>query len=184
MKFKSKIFLTFTLALVLALSLVLVSASHHSSSYSFMLGTGFVEEHSPDTAMARNGDTIEIMGAGDFTTGQKTITGNGTFVHKNSNGTIIGKGKWIATKLISFQPYGNGTTQGAPAEFEGGRALIRVILDPDSTGPSFEGTLKITCLIGDKIPKKAEEGIQLDVRGIPIHFNKEVSGETIFIRNS
>ena len=181
---QSKIFFVFFFALVLTLSLFLVSASHKSASYKYMIATGFLEEHGPDIAMARNGDTIELMGEGTFTTNPKTITGEGTFVHKNAEGEVIGTGKWAATKLISFQSYGDGTPQGLPAEFEGGRALVKVILDPDGIGPSFEGTLKITCLLGDKIPKKAEEGIQLAVRGIPIHFNKEVGGETVFIRES
>ena len=184
MKNHSKISLLVILGTALVLSLVLVSAMHQSKEYSYMIATGFLEDHGTDIAMAGNGDTIEIMGEGNFSTGPKTINGEGTFVHKNSEGEIIGTGKWVAVKLVNFQSYGSASAQDLPAEFEGGRALIKVILDPDSTGPSFEGTLKVTCLLGDKIPKKAEEGIQLNIREIPIHFNKEVSGETLFIRHS
>lgn len=156
-----------------------VSATHNAKNYTYIIGTEPVE--GPDISMAGNGDTITLTGEGTFDTGGMAA-GGGTFIHKNAKGNVLGTGRWVATKLISFQSYGNGSTQGLPDDLEGGRALLKIILDPDSVGPSFEGTLRINCLLGNKIPPKAEEGIRLAVRGIPINFNKEVSGETVFIR--
>ncbi len=161
-----------------------VFASHNIKEYTFMIGTGFLTEFGPVISEAPNGDTIEFIGEGNFSTFPKTISGGGTFIHRNSEGEVIGTGKWTAVKLISFKPYGAGTPQGLPENFEGGRALIKVILDPDSVGESFDGTLTVTCTIGDKIPLRAEEGIRLAVREIPINFNMEKSGATLFIRNA
>ncbi|MBI2631704.1 hypothetical protein HYW75_01755 [Candidatus Pacearchaeota archaeon] len=157
-----------------------VFATHTPKNYTFIIGKEPVE--GPDISMARNGDTITLTGEGTFGTFPKMATGGGTFVHKNADGDVLGTGKWAATKLISFQPYGNASAQGFPDNLEGGRVLLKVILDPDSVGPSFDGTLRITCLLGNKIPLKAKEGVRLDVRQIPINFNEEVSGETVFIR--
>ncbi|MBI2498770.1 hypothetical protein HYV88_00850 [Candidatus Woesearchaeota archaeon] len=156
--------------------------ARENSKYDFMIGTGFLRDFGNVISTAKNGDTIELVGEGSFNTKPKNITGSGTVIHKNSNGEIIGTGKWIVTKLITFQSYGNGGSQGLPDNFEGGRALIKVIIDPDNVGQSFESTLMVTCLLGDKIPPKASEGIRLAIRDIPINFNQEKSGATLFIR--
>ena len=113
----------------------------------------------------------------------KIVEGSGTFIHRNAGGEIIGAGVWTATKLISFKSYGSGALQGLPEDFEGGRALMKVYLDPNVRVPGFDGTLRIDCTLGD-VPKNAEEGIRLAVRGVPINFNKEVSGATLFIRKN
>lgn len=182
-KFQSDMFgVIFAIVITLLFSMFIVTASHNSASYEYLIGTGFLEEFGDVMTKAPNGDTIELKGSGTFTIGPKSITGNGTFIHRDAEGNILGTGKWVATKLISFKSYGSGAVQGLPEDFEGGRALIKVILDPDNTGPSFEGTLRVTCLLGDKIPTRDEEGIRLAVRGIPINFNKEMGGATLFIR--
>ncbi len=54
-------------------------------------------------------------------------------------------------------------------------------LTPEGTSLQFPATLWIDCLIGDKIPPSAEEGIRLNVNDL-INFNKTVhSGFTVFI---
>ncbi len=65
--------------------------------------------------------------------------------------------------------------QGTPEEFEGGLALIRVYLSP-----GFDGVMQVDCLLGDP-PASAKEGIRLAIHGTP-NFNKEVSGETLYVR--
>ena len=176
---------SFVCSVFLVLILIsVVSASNPIASYDYLIGSGPIEEFGPVISIAPNGDTIELKGQGSFSTKPKTITGNGTFIHRDFEGNILGTGKWVATKLISFKPYGNGIPQGLPEEFEGGRALVKVILDPDNIGPSFDGTLTITCILGDKIPLKAKEGIRLAVREIPVNFREESSGATLFIRTA
>jgi hypothetical protein len=65
----------------------------------------------------------------------------------------------------------------------GGEAKLAVTLTPDAD-PSVHlpGILWIDCLLGDKIPPSAEEGIRLNVQGL-INFNKTSphSGFTVFI---
>ncbi|MEK6860720.1 MAG: hypothetical protein AABY07_02000 [Nanoarchaeota archaeon] len=159
-----------------------VTAAHENVNYDYLIGNEFLEEFGPVMAKARNGDTIEFKGGGTFSTKPKTATGTGTFIHRNADGDIIGAGVWTATDLITFKSYGSGSFQELPAEFEGGRALIRVYLDPDPRIPGFNGVLKVTCLLGNKIPPKAQEGVQLLVRDAKINFNREMGGATLFIR--
>ncbi len=181
--FKKFLLVSIVLSIFVLIFSPLTIASHKQTSYEYMIGTGFLEEFGDVVSEASNGDTVELKGGGTFTIGPKTITGDGTVIHRDKDGNIIGTGKWVATKLIGFKSYGSGTPQGLPENFEGGRALIKIIIDLDSVGESFEGTLTITCTIGDKIPKKAEEGIRLAIRDIPINFNKEIGGGTLFIKN-
>ncbi len=181
---KKSSFLFVSFIIMLLILMPFISASHPATSYNFLIGSGPLEEFGPVISVASNGDTIELKGEGTFNTKPKTIKGNGTFIHRDSEGNVLGTGKWVTTKLISFKPYGNGIPQELPEEFEGGRALIKVLLDPDETGPSFDGTLTITCTLGNKIPPKAKEGIRLAVRGLPINFNEESSGAVVFIRTA
>lgn len=182
---------------ILALFLILttlpfVSASHPNIEYTWIIGAGFLEEFGPVIANASNtheGDTIQLMGQGNLSTKPKTIDGEGTFIHRDPSGNIIGTGHWQAEKLISFKSYGPGTPQGLPENFEGGRAIVRVKLHPDAGGESegshteeeFEGTLRIECAIGNH-PPKSMEGIRLAIRELKLNFNREVSGATLFIR--
>jgi len=88
----------------------------------YLIGIPPVE--GPDIARAAaNGDTIELTGSETFIPGTHHATGFGTFVHKNAAGDTLAAGSWIATKLLRFRSYGSGSAQGAPEEFEGGRAL-------------------------------------------------------------
>jgi len=179
---KFYIYLFLSLFIILSVS-PLVLATHNQATYEYLIGNQFLEEFGPVVSMARNGDTIELKGGGMFTLNPRTVTGNGTLIHRDVEGNIIGKGKWKAVKLLSFQKYGIGIPQGLPENYEGGRALIKVILEPENFNKTFEGTLKVTCIIGNKIPKRAKEGIELAVREAKINFREEISGGTLFIRN-
>lgn len=175
---------------VLLLSLNFVAAHEENLTYKYMIGTGFLSQFGKVVSTAPNGDMLEIKGEGMFSVHPfpKTVTGNGTVIHKDRNGKVIGTGKWKALKLIGFQSYGNGIPQNLSKDFEGGRALLIVRITPDNPDIlPIDAFLRITCTIGDKIPEKAMEGVRLAVRDVPqnfhpINFNREVSGGTLFIR--
>ena len=146
--------------------------------YAFLAGVAPIA--GPDEAMASNGDVVALTGQGTFSVHSKTVTGSGAFTHKNAAGTVIGSGTWTATQLLSFNSYGSGSAQGLPAELEGGQAVIQVHLSPQSGGAGFDAVLQIDCLLGSP-PPAAHEGIRLAVAGV-VNFNKELEGQTVFIR--
>lgn len=168
-------------SLVAGISLVflfsgLAGANHETETFDYLIGADPV--HGPVISRASNGDTIEIMGQGTLSIKPKSVSGGGTLVHKDEDGNVVGTGTWKAAKLLSFVPW--GTTEGFPENFEGGKAIIQVMLKPDGIDEEFEGILRFECLIGD-FPASAEEGAKLWVRGGP-NFREVVSGDTLFIR--
>ena len=175
-------FINIIMVFLLVFALTPLVLAHGNVNYEYLIGTGFTSEEGKVISMAPNGETVEILGNGTFSTKPKMITGSGTAIHRNKNGTIVARGTWQATKLISFKSYGSASAQSLPKEFEGGRALIKVSIKPDGFNQSFDGTLTVTCLLGDEVPKKQEEGIRLAIRAVPINFNKEISGATLFVR--
>ena len=177
----------FLLGSVLAVVFALVGvkgvrADSGAATYDYLLGTGPLcslgPDACPDIAMAPNGDKVEITGSGTLGIHPKTVTGGGTFTHKNAAGVVLATGTWTATKLLAFNGYGCGGV--FPADFCGGRAQIQVHLTPSSGGPGFDRELWVDCLIGNP-PAGAHEGVRLSVPGV-INFNKEVSGDTLFIK--
>lgn len=152
------------------------SADSGHRDYEYHIGDHFGGVvHGPDVAESPNGDTVAIEGSGTLSIHPKEVTGEGTFVHKNANGDVLVSGTWKAEQLLSFHSYGNGVPQGTPPEFEGGLALIRVHL---SAG--LDAIMQVDCLLG-KPPAGANEGVRLNVQG-GLNFNKEVSGETLYVR--
>lgn len=131
----------------------------------------------PTVARAANGDTIEIAGAGTFTKHSKSVSGGGTFVHRDPHGDVIGAGTFTATQLVSFHSYGTDEFDGLV--IEGGLLLIRVSLFVNDAEVAT-GILQIDCLVGDP-PTGAIEGVRLAVQGGGPNFNKEVSGLTVFL---
>jgi hypothetical protein len=133
----------------------------------------------PDVAMADNGDTITIAGAGTLSLHPKSITGSGTFLHQDSAGNVLGSGTWTATQLMSFKSYGVAFPGTPFGDLEGGYAVIRIHLVAVS-GAEFDGVLQVDCVIGNP-PAGAIEGFRLAIQGADLNFNKEVSGETLFV---
>lgn len=178
----------FSVAAITAFLPMAAFASHNSGMYNWHVGdallTGVDPSFGPVVSKARNGDTIEVVGTGTMTvqTGRDQVTGGGTFVHKDSDGNVIGQGTWTTERLLSFRSYGNGTPQGLPENFFGGRSRMRIHLDPNGGGEGFSATLTIDCAIGHKIPSSAKEGIELNVFGSTSNFREEVSGATLFIK--
>ena len=158
------------------------SAQSATVTYDYFAGSGVPCSISecPDVASAPNGDTITIAGSGTLSIHPDSVTGSGTFTHKDASGTVLAEGTWAAQQLLSFVSY--GTSPGLPPTFEGGKALVLIHLSPNAGGSGFDAVLRITCLVGSP-PVGAHEGIRLNVQDV-INFNKEVSGDTLFIRTS
>jgi hypothetical protein len=156
---------------------------HLSNRYDVHAGDAFLAAlnpaFSPVIAEASNGDTVEVMFTGVIDPNTKAASGSGTFTHKNAAGTILGGGMLTATELLSFQFYGHSTA--TPPTFTAGKALIRVVVDPAGPGPTFGGTLWVTChLPGVQVPQGTEEGIRLNIQDV-INFNDEAGGGTVFV---
>jgi len=158
-------------------------ADSGSATYDYLIGTGILcgldPTACPAIAMADNGDTIEITGAGTLSIHPKSATGGGAFVHKDAAGNVLGGGTWAAQKLLSFIGYGCGGP-GLPDDFCGGRATLQVHLVATS-GLESNGILQVDCLIGS-FPAGAVEGIRLVIQALDFNFNKEISGLTLFIQ--
>ena len=164
----------------------LASASAHSDtdSFKYLVGSGLLCKGGPtacpDVSRAHNGDTIAISGRGTFSLHPRSVTGGGTYETSDAHNVLGEEGMWTALKLISFVSF--GTSPPFPHRFVGGLALLRIHLTPEDGGPGFDAVLRITCLIGSP-PPGANEGIRLRVPEV-INFNQEVSGNTLFIRES
>ncbi len=156
-------------------------AAKTSMTFTYLAGSGLLcgpAGNCPDIAVADNGDRISVSGSGTLSIFPNSVSGSGTFTHKNATGTVLATGTWSATDLVSFVSYGNGVPQGFPATFFGGRAAIKVTLFVGST-PVHTAILAITCDLGSP-PDGHPEGITLNVQDA-INFNKPVSGVTVFI---
>jgi hypothetical protein len=162
-------------------------ADSGARTYDFLIASDFLcglePSACPAIAMAENGDTVEITGAGTFTIHPDTVHGGGSFAHKDAAGHVLFTGTWTAVEVLSFHSYGSGAVQGLPQEFEGGQLMLRVLMDPGEPGGArFPAILWVHCLLGDKIPQGSEEGIRLNVPGV-LNFQQTVSGFTLFIRH-
>jgi hypothetical protein len=168
------------LAFVPATALAAPASVNHTTYHWFV---GEAPVLGPDVSMAPDGSTVTMFGNGTFNAGpDKSVTGGGNYTIKDASGATVAKGTWTATQMLGFVNYGNGVPQGTPANFYGGQAQMKVTLS--GVG---DGLLNINCTLGDPpgghngpgiIP--AEEGIDLSL-GNGLNFNREVSGETVFI---
>lgn len=160
-----------------------VSADSGPATYGFLIAADplcdLFPGECPAVARADNGDTVSITGSGSLSIHPKSVTGGGTFVHKNAAGDVLVSGTWIADKLLSFNGYGCGSGDPFPTTFCGGQALIAVTLWVSGT-PVAHGVLQVDCLIG-KPPAGAAEGVRLAVKETGLNFNKEEGGVTLFI---
>lgn len=152
-------------------------------SFTYVLGQGVLcsleETACPDITMASNGDMVALNGTGTLSTHPNSVTGGGVFVHMDSSGHELVRGTWEAKELLSFVSYGDGTPQGLPANLFGGKAVIRVSLLVGGT-VVHDGILTIYCVLGNP-PHGAHEGVRLVVQDV-INFNKQVSGDTVFLK--
>ncbi len=180
-------------ALALILSVVgqpAVLADSGFATYNYLAASSFLcglaPSACPDVAMADNGDTIALSGAGSLGVHPKTVTGGGTFKHKNPAGVVLASGTWSATDLLSFDAFGAAPPPFAPP-LTAGKALMRVhlvVTGGPFAGAQADGILEVGCLLpGAKVPEGAFEGVRLNIQDV-INFNKPVSGFTVFINTT
>ena len=150
------------------------------TNYVYLVGEEPIE--GPDKTVASNGDTITIAGEGTLSIHSRSVTGGGSFKHTNAAGTVIASGTWSALRLNSFKSFGNSTLPTLPPNFEAGLAVIGIHLSPNGGGAGFDAILQITCVLpGTASPPGFEEGVRVVVQDV-INFNKQVFGQTLFIR--
>src|SRR5216683_5033300 len=69
------------------------SAKSATVTYHYFAGAGPVCSVSPtacpDVASAPNGDTISLAGSGTLSIHPKSVTGGGTYIHKDASGTVL-----------------------------------------------------------------------------------------------
>jgi hypothetical protein len=162
-------------------------------TYRYLVGSGFTELGQvcnlgipcPTAAMASNGDTIEIGGEGKLSIRQKdgkprSVTGGGSFLHKDADGNVLSVGTWTAKRLLSFAPFGPGV--GTPPTWEAGRAEIRVRLVDDVGGTKAAAILEVGChLPGNPGAPGTIEGVRLNILG-GLDFNQAIEPRaTLFI---
>ncbi len=161
------------------------SAVASATEFDFHVGDQFLTNLGfPPGVVARapNGDTIRVIGTGEFDTAGNEADGQGTFEHRSSSGGLIASGTWEATKLVSFTDFGGQA--GLPPDLRGGSAVIKVHgKGHPATNPSatveFDATLMVDCAIGN-VPASFEEGITFKIDG-GLNFNEKVSGVTVFV---
>jgi hypothetical protein len=166
-----------------ALVLVSSAAVADSATHTYML-----ELEASNFGSAPNGDVVEITGHADLSVNPKSAAGSGTFTHTR-NGTIVGSGTWMATRLLDYQSYCCGVVLGDPSlpdDFCGGKVKLRVtLITPLGQLPA---TMTVICIIGPNPPDSAfgairSEGAMLDVPGI-VNFNHTAGGDNVIMQTS
>jgi hypothetical protein len=179
-------------------------AQSNSTSYTFVVGSGFLcagdSASCPAVAKSANGDSYEISGAGTFDPQNKSVKAAGTFNHKSTNGNMLETGVWIASDLVSFDSYGIapaalmqkgpafGPPQIGPKRLPmrsgplptGGLAIFRILLMPMS-GASRAAMLQVNCTLGDVPRERYVEGIRLIFENGGSEFSEEVGGRVMFL---
>jgi hypothetical protein len=171
-------FVSFLIALAVTLSIPGATGAWADSGFAaltYVLGA-FVP---PVVAMAANGDTIELIGGGTLSIHPKSVSGGGTFTHKDSSGAVLESGAWTATQLLTFVSYPVDPALQLPPSFAAGYSRMRIHLTSTSGGPEFDAILALDCEFGLNPPGHEEEGVRLAVQGGP-NFNEKVSGFTLF----
>jgi hypothetical protein len=164
---------------------VSANGSRGHSAFRYLVGSGFTELGQvcdlgipcPDEAIASNGDTIELSGEGKLHL-PHSVSGGGSFLHKDFAGNVQQVGTWTAKRLLSFESLGPGT--GTPPTWEGGRALIRVHLVADEGGLETDAILEVGCELPGN-PPGIIEGVKLKVVD-GLNFNQTIEPRaTLFI---
>lgn len=184
--------------LVLALAVAGVmgaSADNNDTNivFRYLVGSGFTELGQvcnlgvpcPPAAIASNGHTIEMSGEGKLSIRRangkpRSVTGGGSFVHKDAAGDVLSVGTWTAKKLLRFDPFGPGI--GTPPTWEAGSAKLRVRLETDSGAMQTDAVLEVGChLPGNSGAPGTIEGVRLNVRKV-LDFNQAIEPRaTLFI---
>jgi len=172
---------------VAVVCVLLGTATQRSAFASSQTQTYELHLEVPQVSQAANGDVVSITGEGIFSINPTTVSANGTFTHSDSQGNVLGSGTWVATQLLSFQPYGCGVVLGfpLPPNLCGGKLMLGVQLTSESG--QFKGILSVFCIIGPNPPNSHDdesgEGARLDIFGVN-NFNKIVSGGNVYVKTS
>src|SRR5215204_3233921 len=118
-------------ALVLLGSFVGSLATAQAAIYNFELD-------GPNTARDGQGNVIAVTGTGRFDTTQKTVAAHGSYTVTNTNGVVVSKGTWAASKFIAFKDTG-----GLISGFWTGDLAMEVALW-SKLGTPIPGTLPMT----------------------------------------
>jgi hypothetical protein len=161
------------------------SADTTKAAYSWHIADQFLQDNvgSPQWAIAEadNGDLIKLRGTGLLDGGDKTASGGGVFELWAPDGTLVAAGTFEVHGLTSLDFYGCGG-DGLPDFLCGGDALVSATFTPASA-PSLHlpAAISIDCLLGDKIPPAAHEGVKVNVKDL-LNFNHtRHSGFTVFL---
>jgi hypothetical protein len=194
-----------SLVLTVLLSSIPARAQSGAGSYAFLIGSGFLCDAGdasacPAVVKSQGGDTFEMSGAGVFNPRQKTVIATGTFTLRSSDGNTRETGIWIASELVSFDPYGvapgelvrEGRALG-PTPFgvmrmpmfsgsmpAGGLAVLRIRLLP-ALGIARSATLQVNCTLGKVPDQHPTEGIRLSFERSGTEFDEEISGRALFL---
>jgi hypothetical protein len=192
-------------SLTLFLAVAPAIAQTGNSDYILLVGSGFLCDSGdssacPAVVKSADGASYEMSGAGMLSTPNKSVTANGTFTYKSTDGVVLETGVWIASELVSFDSYGiapgalmrEGRAIGPPqfgprrlpvlsgSMAAGGRAVLRIRLIP-VFGFAKTATLQVNCALG-KVPDEHQvEGIRLAFEGHDAEFDEEVSGRDLFL---
>src|SRR6266849_1788418 len=134
-----------------------------SPTYSFNL-TG------PNTAMDGSGNTIRVTGSGNFDPAAATVVASGSFTQFDDSGSLVGRGTWSATQLVSFVSFG-----GPHPGILGGVLQLTVTLSPKGGPPQTDVPMSITCAVF--APPGTEEGTTVG------DFTEKTGGLTLFHLN-
>jgi hypothetical protein len=191
--------------LAIVLLVVPAAAQGKSGNYIFLLASGLLSDPNDPSAclaIARSsqGDSYEMTGAGTFDAQKKSVDAVGTFRHKSLDGSLLETGVWIASELVSFDPYGIDPgalpRQGLAFDPEasglihnpmssgplptGGLAVVRIRLLP-VWGPSGTAVLQVNCALGNVPRERLAEGIRLTLEGNGTDFSEEAGGRVMFL---
>ncbi len=122
------------------------------------------------------GGSIAIRGSGTVTLGKngklkKKAKGDGTYARFDADGNPVDSGTWKAKRALLFDPYGTvpPTAPPAPGDFEAGRLLIQIRLDPENGKKSekIDAILEVGCRLGTGNPGifGTIEGVRVIVDG-------------------
>ena len=175
--------LVFTVIALVLLGPHLTASPDKPSARHFLIAAGFLCDLAPGVCpfkvSASSGDVIELSGTGSFVNPRAAqITGEGSYVLRDSAGNLLDSGIWRAVRLLSFKSY--GTTPGTTPPFEGGLAVMRVQLLSDLGGPPRDATLTTNCSEGSPPPGFTSEFENLDVSGGE-NFDTFIQGFNVFI---
>ena len=160
--------------------------------FRYLVGSGFTELGAvcdlgvpcPDAATASNGETIELSGEGKLSIHHKngrpkSVTGGGSFLHRDAAGHVLDVGTWAAKELLAFKSFGPSSL--TPPTWEGGLARIRVRLVSDSGALKAVAILQVGCVLDEATaPTGAFEGAKLNIRH-GLNFDQAIESATLFI---